>query len=115
MDYDWLCSSGHNDFEISPNDFDLLLESGSVSVIDVREFGELPIPPGFNYTQIPLSQFKENINTITSDPIILFCQSGKRSRQAAELLLNKYGSTKKIYSLEGGIINWLKNNPSQQS
>ncbi|MBC7888692.1 MAG: HesA/MoeB/ThiF family protein [Ferruginibacter sp.] len=108
MDYDWLCSSTNRRFEIDGAGFDDLLNLTDVDIIDVREPGELPLPTGFNYTQIPLSQFKEKITTIKSDTVIVFCQSGKRSLQAAQWLFDTFGESKKIFSLQGGIPAWLK-------
>ena len=113
MNYDWLCSSNNHQFEIDAAAFDHLRDTESVDIIDVREPGELPVPAGFNYTQIPLSQFKEKTGTIKNERVIVFCQSGKRSLQAAQWLFDTFGDSKKIFSLKGGILNWLKNNPTQ--
>jgi adenylyltransferase/sulfurtransferase len=71
--------------------------------------GETPLPTDFNYYQIPLSQFKENIATIKKEKIVVFCQSGKRSLQAAQILFDTFGDTKIIHSLKGGITEWIKN------
>lgn len=114
MDYEWLCTSVKHPFEIEVAAFDYLRYTNVIDIIDVREPGELPIPVGLKYTQIPLSQFKEKITTITGDEVIVFCQSGKRSLQAAQWLFDTFGESKKIYSLRGGILNWLKNNPTPQ-
>ncbi|MEO5889433.1 MAG: HesA/MoeB/ThiF family protein [Ferruginibacter sp.] len=115
MDYEWLCSPGKLQFEIDGAVFDDLLKSGSAGIIDVREPDELPVPKSFTYTQIPLSQFAEKITSIENETVILFCQSGKRSLQAAQLLFEEFGESKKIYSLHGGILAWLKNNLTEQS
>lgn len=116
MDYDWLCaSSTSRQFEIDAAMFDQLRTANSVDIIDVREMGELPVPTGFEYLQIPLSQFRENIAVVKSKTVIVFCQSGKRSMQAAQLLFDTFGETKKIFSLHGGILNWLKSHPTQQT
>ncbi|MEP7144000.1 MAG: HesA/MoeB/ThiF family protein [Ferruginibacter sp.] len=114
MDYDWLCSSNNRKFEINGEAFNHLLNTGNADIIDVRETGELPLPTGFNYTQIPLSEFKEKITSVKSETVIVFCQSGKRSLQAAQWLFDEFGESKKIFSLQGGIFNWLKNNSMQQ-
>ncbi|MEO6729587.1 MAG: HesA/MoeB/ThiF family protein [Ferruginibacter sp.] len=116
MDYDWLCaSSTGRQFEIDTAAFDQLRSANNVDIIDVREAGELPLPTEFKYLQIPLSQFRENIAVVKSKTVIVFCQSGKRSMQAAQLLFDTFGETKKIYSLHGGITNWLKSHPTQQT
>ena len=113
MDYNWLCAAANIQFEIDSTLFNLLSGSGDIEIIDVREQGELPLPTVFTFTQIPLSTFKENIAGIKSETVVVFCQSGKRSLQAAQILADEYGTSKKIYSLQGGIVNWLKNNQPQ--
>jgi sulfur-carrier protein adenylyltransferase/sulfurtransferase len=91
--------------EINVSEFNNLLQEKGVTVIDVRERGEQPLVDEFAHLQIPLSQLKEKIATLDGDNIITFCQTGKRSGQAARLLANTY-TTKKIYSLRGGIMGW---------
>ncbi|MBC7688157.1 MAG: HesA/MoeB/ThiF family protein [Aquabacterium sp.] len=111
-DYNWLCASGNQQLQIDAETFNRLRNAPSVQIIDVREAGESPLPAGFNYQQIPLSIFKHNMCNIKSDTIIVFCQTGKRSLQAAQLLADKYSSTKKIFSLQGGLLNWLNTTPT---
>lgn len=111
MDYEWLCASAATGFDIDPVIFDDLINTANVDVIDVREPDELPEATGFEYSRIPLSTFKEKTGTIKNKTVVLFCQSGKRSLQAAQWLFDTFGESKKIYSLQGGILNWLKNKP----
>jgi rhodanese-related sulfurtransferase len=40
--------------------------------------------------------------------VVTICQTGKRSREAAKQLSTIFGASKKIYSLQGGILNWKK-------
>jgi molybdopterin/thiamine biosynthesis adenylyltransferase/rhodanese-related sulfurtransferase len=115
MDYEWLCASSTSSLEIGGNSFDELLENETVDVIDVRELDELPVVNEFPHQKIPLKQIEKAVTTITSDTVIVFCQSGKRSKQAANLLSGIFGTTKKIYSLKGGIENWKKLHNIQQS
>jgi len=111
--YEWLCSSGNTRFEIDIVTFNQLRNMPDVKIIDVRELNEQPLPTGFNFTKIPLSQIKEQAASIKNETIILFCQSGKRSLQAAEWLFDKFGESKKIYSLKGGILNWINHSSTQ--
>ncbi|MBD0286356.1 MAG: rhodanese-like domain-containing protein, partial [Flavisolibacter sp.] len=74
-------------------------------VIDVRERGEQPLINEFEHLQLPLAQLNEGLPLLKGDIIIAVCQSGKRSKQAARLLSNTFPS-KKIYSLQGGIVGW---------
>ena len=58
--------------------------------IDVREVHELPKITFENLLQIPLHELENNINNIDKNQeIILFCQSGKRSAFALEILRQK--------------------------
>jgi len=114
MDYDWLCNFGNPQFEIDAAAFNELLATGGVEVIDVREPDELPLVTAFRSTRIPLLQLKENLTMISGDTVAFFCQSGKRSLVAAQWLFDKFGKTKKIFSLQGGIVNWIKSNQTQQ-
>ena len=114
MDYVFLCSASLLPFEIDVDRFNELIATSKVDIIDVRESGELPEIKEFNYIQIPLSIFEENIPLIENESVILFCQSGKRSKQAAQSLIERMGTSKKIFSLKGGIINWLNHYQNQQ-
>jgi len=114
MDYVFLCSASFLPFEIDVDSFNNLIATSKVDIIDVRESGELPKIKEFNYMQIPLSIFVENIPLIENETVILFCQSGKRSKQAAQSLIERMGTSKKIFSLKGGIINWLNHYQNQQ-
>ncbi|MEO6230028.1 MAG: HesA/MoeB/ThiF family protein [Ferruginibacter sp.] len=110
MDYEWLCASTFNQPEITTLDFDTMCAEKNVTIIDVREATELPRPIEFNYVNTPLVEIiNNNIPVIDTENIVVFCQTGKRSAQAAQLLFNTFGTSKKIYSLQGGIVNWIKN------
>ena len=115
MDYEWLCASSPSAFEIDGYEFDGLLENGTIDIIDVREIGELPVVHEFYHTKIPLKQIGESVPGINSDTVVVFCQSGKRSKQAATLLSGIFGTTKKVYSLKGGIENWKTHHSIQRS
>ena len=98
---------GNTRFEISVEEFNKLLDQEDFDLIDVREMGELPAFTAFPCLQIPLSQLTDNTNHFAKDTLILFCQSGKRSNQAAAILSELFGPSKKIHSLQGGIIHYL--------
>lgn len=109
FNYDWLCSISSK-FEIEQEVFAQMIKASGIQVVDVREYGETPLIRDFEHIQIPLSRFIKNISAIESDTILLFCQSGKRSSTAAQILSEHYGNSKKIYSLKGGIAGWQKLN-----
>ncbi len=107
-DYVWLCSSPAASNEIDVNEFNSLIKKGSIDVIDVRELHELPAVDEFEHRRIPLAQLADNRSVISAEKVIAFCQSGKRSLQAAKILNGIFGESKKIYSLRGGIVEWKK-------
>jgi molybdopterin/thiamine biosynthesis adenylyltransferase/rhodanese-related sulfurtransferase len=107
-DYVWLCSSPVSSDEIDVDVFNGLIEKGSVDIIDVREPHELPKATEFVNIKIPLGQLAENVGSIKANTVIAFCQTGKRSLQAAKVLNGIFGDSKKVYSLKGGIVEWKK-------
>jgi adenylyltransferase/sulfurtransferase len=108
--YEWLCSSSATGEEIDVQSFDDLIKKGDVDVIDVRELHELPGADEFANIKIPLGQLADHAIKITSGTVITFCQTGKRSVKAANILKSIFGKEKKIYSLRGGILEWKKRN-----
>lgn len=109
-DYNWLCGVTENASEIDVEKFNALRTQDNVLVIDVREIGETPVVTEFQHIQIPLQRIAEYQTGNGHDTIIVFCQSGKRSRQAATLLTDNWGSSKKVFSLAGGILQWKQEN-----
>ena len=87
----------------------------TIDVIDVREADEMPVVTEFYHHKIPLSQIADSVADIKSGTVVIFCQSGKRSKKAATLLSGIFGVTKKVYSLKGGIENWKKTHKAQRS
>jgi rhodanese-related sulfurtransferase len=97
----------------------LELQQQGAIVIDVRtpeEWDETGVIPGakkamfFNQQMQPVEdEFLKEINKITSNtdkPVVLYCRSGGRSGKAANLLAEKT-VLKNVYSLDGGIKQWL--------
>ncbi len=107
-DYNWLCSSPISNAEINIDKFNSLIEKGNVDVVDVRELHELPEAHEFPNIRIPLAQIADSTSLLKADTVIAFCQSGKRSLQAAKILSGIFGNSKRVYSLHGGIIEWKK-------
>ena len=105
--YDWFCSL-QSDLELRHEDFEQMLDDSKVQIIDIRESGETSQTRDFDHINIPLSSLKEQIPDIDAEKIVLFCQSGKRSAVAAEILKKHFGHSKQIYSLKGGIREWFK-------
>ena len=107
-DYIWLCSSPVQQAEIDTDTFNNMIAKGNVDVIDVRELHEVPSVNEFEHLRIPLAQLSDNASKINSENVIAFCQSGKRSLQAAKILSGIFGTSKNVYSLHGGIVEWKK-------
>ena len=71
--------------------------------IDVREEYEQPKIDSLNPIYIPLGELEENTHTIPKDKeIIIFCQSGVRSKKALEMLLQY--DFQKVSHINGGAI-----------
>ena len=111
--YDWLCSATIDPQEIDDAFFNALLSCGDIDVIDVREPYELPVIEVFAHQKIPLQELAENLSLINSNTVVTICQSGKRSLQAAKQLAAIFGTSKKIYSLHGGITAWKQHHAKQ--
>jgi len=107
-DYVWLCTTPVSQEEIDAITFNNMVAKGNADVIDVRELHELPTVNEFEHIRIPLAQLADNSSVIKSGTVIAFCQSGKRSLQAAKILNGIFGKSKKVYSLRGGIVEWKK-------
>jgi len=113
-DYNWLCGMSSRSIEdLEANVFLKKINLEDTIVIDVRETGELP-KANFPNLNIPLSAFSEKISEIGGHNIILFCQSGKRSLKAGQLLVEKFGISRKISHLKGGIFA-LQENINEQT
>ena len=108
IDYEWLCSSATVVNEIDATTFNEMINEGKAAIVDVREKDELPVVTEFNHIQISLSQLQQHTAWLTEDTIVVFCMSGKRSATAAKKLTDLFGASKKIYSLKGGIQQWIQ-------
>ena len=107
INYEWLCSTATVE-EIDIPSFNNFIDKNNLDVIDVREPNELPGVDEFPNIKIPLNQLASHSAEIKSGTVITFCQTGKRSKAAATILKNIFGTDKKIYSLKGGILEWKK-------
>ena len=98
-----LTACGNKEFEVIDTNKAQEIINGGAVLIDVRtseEYNREHIP---NAVNIPLDQ----IDTVAYDKdtkIIIYCQSGMRSRQAVQTLVDM-GYTN-LYDLDGGLLNW---------
>lgn len=105
------CSSKPKDkfVNLSTDDFEKLIENDNVQRLDVRtvaEYSEGHIPGSINLNVLD-DQFSAMTDSVLdkSQPVAVYCRSGKRSRNAARLLTKK-GYT--VYNLDKGILNWIE-------
>lgn len=106
FDYDYFCNSNPN--IIAVKDFNLLNSTEKITIIDVREIGELPSINEFESLKFPLQEFESKVSEIPfQNKIVVFCKSGIRSAKAVQNLKNIYPNCT-VFSLDGGIENWIK-------
>lgn len=106
------CVEGQRSFKnISKQDLQKVLrEKSTVQLIDVRtqdeyDRGSIKGAVLFNYwSEGFLSRITEQFDK--NKPIYLYCKVGGRSSKAAQLLVKN--GFKKVYSLDGGYSDWIK-------
>jgi UPF0176 protein len=104
---------------IEPKDWNKLILSNDVTVVDVRksfesELGtfEKAINPKINdFRKFP--QYFEKLSDDKDRKIAMFCTGGIRCEKAASYLFKR--GFKNIYQLKGGILNYLNNIPEKKS
>jgi sulfur-carrier protein adenylyltransferase/sulfurtransferase len=114
LDYEWLCGSGPSSFEITMEEFEKYIGTPGVVFIDVREPDEIPVVTEFEHSRVPLSVLKTGFKA-PADTIVVFCQSGKRSLEAAKCLSALPRQSTKIFSLKGGIVQWKQYQQNKQT
>lgn len=95
---------------VDTEEFSKGIESSSIQLLDVRTPGEYSqghIPDAVNYDWLG-NDFKEQIKNLDkSQPVYVYCQSGRRSAQAADKLISEGFE---VYELKGGMLNWRSKN-----
>ncbi len=106
-DYDVQCGIFQIE-NIPAEELESFLESGmNIRLLDVREEFEMPKMDQSSVISIPLGELKERVGELENDvPILVFCQSGKRSLLAASIISEREPNLK-IYNLQGGINQWI--------
>lgn len=90
-------------------------KSEQVQLLDVRtpgEFSQGHIPNSVNYDWLGNNFSEQTKNLDKSKPVYVYCQSGKRSSQAADKLTSE-GFI--VYELKGGMMNWRSQNMPESS
>jgi rhodanese-related sulfurtransferase len=94
---------------LKPAKADALLKAQQAVILDVRkdeDFAQGHIPGAVH---IPLEQLKSRFAEIGQDrqrPIIICCNTGHRSLDAATILRRR--DYQVIYNLDGGVLKWQK-------
>lgn len=99
--------------ELSPTDFHKLQNApSSYYLIDVRKPEEHAIDRIPSSQLIPLSSITKRLTEIpATGKVIIYCQSGQRSRRAIDRILES-GKAIELYNLTGGLLAYRKICPS---
>jgi rhodanese-related sulfurtransferase len=89
---------------IQPEEARTLIDSGQVTVVDVREAWEYEKDHIAGSKLIPLARIIGNPAQITSDNVVFVCEVGQRSGVAAEVAASL--GYENLYNLEGGMSAW---------
>tara|TARA_R110000764_G_scaffold219818_1_gene307704 strand:- start:128627 stop:129640 length:1014 start_codon:yes stop_codon:yes gene_type:complete len=88
---------------IAPVYIDCDLKNKEQWYLDVREVFEQPKPKGKKVLSIPMGDLTSRYREIPDNKeVFVFCQSGKRSKNAIEILKNEFGFHN-LKNVEGGI------------
>lgn len=106
MRYEDICNG--NRFGISPVRLKQMLAEENIQLVDVREYDEVPELGNLKSSRVPMSILKEKISKISEGKVAFICQSGIRSRRAAEMLADFRNSAEGIFSVDGGVVKWME-------
>ena len=85
----------------------LINRNNDLVIIDVRDLDEYNLGHLPQSMNMPLDNFNYNLNNLyyyRNTPILVYCQKGIRSSEAADILVNQ-GFTK-VYTIKGGLNNY---------
>lgn len=101
------CSSSAKFSNVKAPSFEKAIEHGGVQLVDVRdssEFADGHIKGATNINVNSGNFESEAVAKLQKDmPVYVYCRSGRRSKQAADILAAK---GYKVVNLEGGILGW---------
>lgn len=101
------CAQEKQDHLLSNESFKEVIESKEVQLIDVRtekEFNEGTIEYAKNIDVLGDSFIEEASKLDKSQPVYIFCKSGKRSAKARNILLEE--GFENVYELKEGYSKW---------
>ena len=85
------------------------LNRGSLCILDVRTEAEFRGELGHVHASrlIPLDELRDRLDEVPTEmPVVVICQSGKRSAMATQILQS--GGFKQTASIPGGLIHWRR-------
>lgn len=108
----WACAGGKEEKfkNLTAAQFEELIKDSSIQLIDVRtvaEYTEGHIPHSININVLDKEGFPTAVDELLDNgkEVAVYCKSGRRSRVAADLLVEKGF---KVYNLDKGILNWIE-------
>lgn len=96
---------------VSPMELSRLVNHEQAVLVDIRSIEEFEAGHIAKSRNIPLDQIENHskkLEKIKKRPIVIVCQSGKRSGKAAAKLRKM--EFDKLFQLSGGLIEWQKEN-----
>lgn len=105
----WACTGKKEDKfkNLSTDQFEELIKDSNIQLVDVRtvvEYSDGHIPGSININALDQSFATDAEEILQKDqPVAVYCKSGRRSRNAAKILVEK---GYKVYNLDKGILGW---------
>ena len=98
----WACTGKEQEKfkSLSTAHFEQLIKDNKIQLVDVRTVAE------YSEGHVMDENFAAAVDELLQkdQPVAVYCKSGRRSRNAAKLLVKKGF---KVYNLDKGILNWI--------
>ena len=94
--------------DVGPQDAVRIINNGA-AVVDVRSADQFAAGHLLNALNVPageISEASESLKKYRDKPIVVYCQSGMQSGQAAQAL--KSAGFEQVVRLKGGLHNWMQ-------
>ena len=101
--YEWLCGDAfEKKLEIGFEDLKQI-PAHTYLLVDVRERHEQPRLTGLERIEIPMGELENNLDVLEGKQVVFICQTGQRSKQAAQWLSNLFPDMH-VRSLKEGAV-----------